>query len=68
MIMSKTISVSQIKEAAQEAYYSFLKSQITYALRPKITYAGKAVKLHKQILNETITAVRSVNYVPDKIY
>ncbi|HBH1568653.1 TPA: conjugal transfer protein, partial [Clostridioides difficile] len=37
-------------------------------LRPKITYGGKAVKLHKQILNETITAVRSVNYVPDKIY
>ncbi|MDB2912375.1 conjugal transfer protein, partial [Clostridioides difficile] len=33
-----------------------------------ITYAGKAVKLHKQILNETITAVRSVKYVPDKIY
>ena len=48
--------------------YSFLKSQTTYALRPKITYAGKAVKLHKQTLNETITAVRSVNYVPDKIY
>ena len=48
--------------------YSFLKSQITYAIRPKITYAGKAVKLHEQILNETITAVRSVNYVPDKIY
>ncbi|MCU5954722.1 conjugal transfer protein, partial [Clostridioides difficile] len=23
---------------------------------------------HKQTLNETITAVRSVNYVPDKIY
>ena len=48
--------------------YSFLKSQITYVLRPKITYAGKAVKLDKQVLNETITAVRSVNYVPDKIY
>ena len=48
--------------------YSFLKSQITYALRPKITYAGKAVKLDKQVFNETITAVRSVNYVPDKIY
>ena len=45
--------------------YSFLKSQITYALRPKITYAGKAVKLDKQIFNETITAVRSVSYVPD---
>ena len=25
--------------------YSFLKSQITFALRPKVTYAGKAVKL-----------------------
>ncbi|MCB5528114.1 conjugal transfer protein, partial [Fusicatenibacter saccharivorans] len=25
-------------------------------------------KLHKQTLNETITAVRSVNDVPDKIY
>ena len=48
--------------------YSFLKSQITYVLRPKITYAGKAVKLDKQVLNETITAVRSVKYVPDKIY
>ncbi|HBG3300833.1 TPA: conjugal transfer protein, partial [Clostridioides difficile] len=34
----------------------------------KITYAGKAVKLHKQTFNETITAVRSVKYVPDKIY
>ena len=48
--------------------YSFLKSQITYALRPKITYAGKAVKLDKQILHENITAVRSMNYVSDKIY
>ena len=48
--------------------YSFLKSQITYALRPKITYAGKAVKLDKQILHEKITAVRSVNYVPCLLY
>ncbi|EQE85713.1 tcpE family protein [Clostridioides difficile CD69] len=44
--------------------YSFLKSQITYALRPKTTYAGNAVKLHKQRLHETITAVGSVMYVP----
>ena len=62
-----------LSEDCQEYYfdfeaYSFLKSQITYALRPKITYAGKAVKLHKQTLNETITAVRSVKYVPNKIY
>ncbi|HII4404664.1 conjugal transfer protein [Clostridium perfringens] len=48
--------------------YSFLKSQISFWLRPKVTYAGKAVKLHKQIFNETITTVRSVKYVPDKIY
>ncbi|HBF2431849.1 TPA: conjugal transfer protein [Clostridioides difficile] len=45
--------------------YSFLKSQITFVLRPKTTYAGKAVKLDKQVLHETITAVRSVSYVPD---
>lgn len=38
---------------------------ITYGLRPKTTYAGKAVKLDKQALQETITAVRSVSYVPD---
>ena len=36
-----------------------------YALRPKVTYAGKAVNLHKQKFEETITAVRSVTYVPD---
>ena len=48
--------------------YSFLKSQITYTFRTKITYAGKAVKLHKQDFNETITVVRSVKYVPNKIY
>ena len=29
------------------------------------TYAGKAVNLHKQKFEETITAVRSVTYVPD---
>ncbi len=45
--------------------YSFLKSQITFALRPKTTYAGKAVKLRNERLNETITTVRSVSYVPD---
>lgn len=48
--------------------YSFLKSQISFWIRPKVTYAGKAVKLHKEIFKETITAVRSVKYVPDKIY
>ena len=45
--------------------YSFLKSQITFALRPKLTYAGKAVKLQNEKLNETITIVRSESYVPD---
>lgn len=45
--------------------YSFIKSQICFAVRPKVTYAGKAVKLEKEIFSEPITAVRSVNYVPD---
>lgn len=44
--------------------YSFLKSMATYAMRPKVTYAGKAVKLHSQKFNESITAVRSEVYVP----
>ncbi|EAD1751321.1 TPA_asm: conjugal transfer protein [Listeria monocytogenes] len=39
--------------------YGFLKSIITYWLRSKITYAGKAVKLQNQKLNEAITIVRS---------
>ena len=45
--------------------YSFLKSMLAYAVRPKVTYAGKAVKLKKEIFSEPITAVRSVMYVPD---
>ena len=45
--------------------YSYIKTMVLYALRPKVTYAGKAVNLHKQKFEETITAVRSVTYVPD---
>ena len=48
--------------------YSYLKSMTAYALRHKVTYAGKAVKLHSQKFNETITAVRSEIYVPDTIH
>ena len=48
--------------------YSFLKSQLCFYFRPKVTYAGKAVKLRTEKFHETITAVRSVDYVPDKIY
>ena len=48
--------------------YSFLKSMILYTLRPKVSYAGKAVKLHKQSQNQNITAVRSKIYVPDTIH
>ncbi|WP_028043074.1 conjugal transfer protein [Candidatus Stoquefichus massiliensis] len=44
--------------------YSFLKSMTTFALRPKVTYAGKAVRLHSQKFNESITAVRSEVHVP----
>ena len=45
--------------------YSYIKTMVLYSLRPKMTYAGKAVNLHKQKFEETITAVRSVTYVPD---
>lgn len=48
--------------------YGFLKSLFLFTLRPKVTYAGKAVKLHNNIYQPTITAVRSVFYeqnVPD---
>lgn len=48
--------------------YGFLKSVFAYAARPKITYAGKAVHLQSQKINENITTVRSEIYVPDKIY
>ncbi|MCO7128367.1 conjugal transfer protein [Sporolactobacillus shoreicorticis] len=39
--------------------YGFLKSVLTYLLRPKMTYAGKPVRLKKQIVGGAITAVRS---------
>lgn len=42
--------------------YGFLKSIFSYWLSAKVTYAGKAVKLHKQKLNEAITIVRSEWY------
>ncbi|EGO8087657.1 conjugal transfer protein [Enterococcus faecalis] len=42
--------------------YGFLKSILTYLVKPKITYAGKPVKLQKQTLNEYITIVRSEMY------
>ena len=42
--------------------YGFLKSVMTYLARPKITYAGKPVKLQKQRHTEAITAVRSKLY------
>ena len=45
--------------------FGFLKSAVTFALRPKVTYAGKAIKLKHEKFNPVITAVRSVMYVPD---
>lgn len=42
--------------------YGFLKSILTYFIRAKTTYAGKAVKLQKQQFNEAITTVRSELY------
>lgn len=45
--------------------FGFLKSCVSFFLRPKVTYAGKAVRLRNQTLDERITTVRSVMYVPD---
>ena len=42
--------------------YGFLKSVMTYLARPKITYAGKSVKLQTKRHTEAITAVRSEVY------
>lgn len=44
--------------------FGFLKSLLLFSLRSKITYAGKAVKLHNDIHKPAITAVRSEVYVP----
>ncbi|MCT1905129.1 conjugal transfer protein [Oceanobacillus sojae] len=38
--------------------YGFLKSVVTYFIRPKVTYAGKLVKFQKKKVDEEITAVR----------
>ncbi|WP_099205521.1 conjugal transfer protein [Scatolibacter rhodanostii] len=46
--------------------FGFIKSVLLYFARPKVTYAGKGVKLSKSYkFNESMTAVRSEIYVPD---
>ena len=45
--------------------FGFLKSCVSFFLRSKVTYAGKAVRVRNQTLDESITTVRSVTYVPD---
>ena len=42
--------------------YGFLKSIIIYMVKPKVTYAGKPVKLHNPRLDETITIVMGEMY------
>lgn len=42
--------------------YGFLKSVLAYLVRPKLTYAGKPVKLEKDYPAQPITAVRSDIY------
>lgn len=45
--------------------FGFLKSSVSYLVRPKVTYTGKPVKLGKEKFDTAITAVRSDLYVPD---
>ena len=40
--------------------YRFVQGIIAYALRPKVTFAGKPVRLKKRRENAEITTVRSV--------
>ena|SRR5699024_1271958 len=42
--------------------YGFLKSVIAYLIRPKLTYAGKPIKLKKSQPSKGITVVRSEFY------
>lgn len=42
--------------------YGFLKSVITYMIRPKLTYAYKSIKLKQEAMNEQVTIVRSDVY------
>lgn len=39
--------------------YRFIQTVVTYAFRPKLTYAGKKVTFEKKKMNETATIVRS---------
>lgn len=43
--------------------YNFIKSVLAYVMRPKVTYAGKAVKMREETLDTMITTVRSEKYV-----
>lgn len=45
--------------------FGFLKSSVSYLVRPKVTYDGKPVKLEKEKFDTAITTVRSDLYVPD---
>ena len=39
--------------------YRFIQTVVTYAFRPKRTYAGKKVTFEKEKMDETATIVRS---------
>lgn len=43
--------------------YNFIKTVFAYAIRPKVTYAGKTVKMREETLDAVITTVRSEKYV-----
>lgn len=45
--------------------YCFIRSVLSYAFRPKRTYAGKKVVYRKQKADEAITIVRREIYVPN---
>ena len=48
--------------------FGFLKSCVSFFLRPKVTYAGKAIKLKNQKFNTSVTAVRPVVTMLENLY
>lgn len=48
--------------------YGFLRSVVSYLARAKKTFAGKKIQVKQTTINETITAVRSEEIVPDQVY
>ena len=46
--------------------YSFLRSVIAYYINPKVTYAGKTIKMENEQTEGVITVVKSFRVYPEE--